>query len=81
MDVPVTVSVVYATGATEDHLVKLSNGSTFVQLPASGPVRAIELNRDDQALIVVERGTAPRTRAADPVSNNQVLQQLKPSRD
>ena len=40
MDVPVTVSVVYASGATEDHLVKLSDGSTFVQLPASGPVRA-----------------------------------------
>ena len=61
MDVPVTVSVVYASGAIEDHLVKLSQGSTFVQLPASGPVRGIELNRDEQALIVVERGTAPRT--------------------
>jgi hypothetical protein len=81
MDVPVTVSVVYASGATEDHLVKLSNGSTFVQLPASGPVRAVELNRDDQALLVVERGAPPRTGASDGVSNNQALQQLKPSRD
>ena len=61
MDVPVTVSVVYASGATDDHLVKLSQGSTFVQLPASGPVRGVELNRDEQALIVVERGAAPRT--------------------
>ena len=52
MDVPVTVSVVYASGATDDHLVKLSQGSTFVQLPATGPVRGIELNRDEQALIV-----------------------------
>ena len=37
MDVPVTVSVVYASGATDDHLVKLSQGSTFVQLPGHGP--------------------------------------------
>ena len=64
MDVPVTVSVVYASGATEDHLVKLSQGSTFVQLPASGPVRGVELNRDEQALVVVERGAAPRRRPA-----------------
>ena len=81
MDVPVTVSVIYPSGAAEDHLVKLSEGSTFVTLPASGPVRSIELNRDEQALVVVERGAAPRTRGADPVSNNQVLQQVKPSRD
>ena len=81
MDVPVTVSVVYASGAIEDHLVKLSDGSTFVQLPASGPVRGIELNRDDQALAIVERGPASRTRGGEPVSNNQALQQVKPSRD
>ncbi len=81
MDVPVTVSVVYASGAVEDHLVRLSDGSTFVQLPASGPVRSIELNRDEQALVVVERGAPPRTRGTDPVSNNQALQQVKPSRD
>ncbi|MEO5819425.1 MAG: M1 family aminopeptidase [Vicinamibacteraceae bacterium] len=80
-DVPVTVSVVLASGAIEDHVVKLSEGSTFVQLPASGPVRAVELNRDEQALVVVERGSPPRTRTAEPVSNNQALQQLKPSRD
>jgi hypothetical protein len=47
----------------------------------SGPVRALELNRDDQALVVVERGTPPRTRSGDPLSNSQALQQIKPSRD
>jgi hypothetical protein len=81
MDVPVTATIVYASGATEDHLVKLSDGSTFLQWPASGPVRSLELNRDDQALVVVERGAPPRIRTGDPVSNNQALQQFKPSRD
>jgi hypothetical protein len=79
MDVPVTVSVVYASGATEDHLVKLSQGSTFVQLPASGPVRGIELNRDEQALVVVERGAGPRSRTGDSMSSRRALQQPKPS--
>jgi hypothetical protein len=44
-------------------------------------VRSIELNRDEQALVIVERGTPPRTRVGEPVSNNQALQQIKPSRD
>ena len=79
MDVPVTVSVVYASGATDDHLVKLSQGSTFVQLPATGQVRGIELNRDEQALIVVERGSGPRGRAGDAMSSRRGLQQPKPS--
>ena len=79
MDVPVTVSVIYASGASDDHLVKLSQGSTFVQLPASGPVRGIELNRDEQALIVVERGAAPRTRTGDPMSSSKSVPQLKRS--
>jgi Peptidase family M1 domain len=79
MDVPLTVSVVHASGATADHFLKLSEGSTFVQLPASGPVRSIELNRDEQALIVVERGPAPRTRTGDPISSGQVVPQLKRS--
>jgi hypothetical protein len=81
MDVPVTATIVYASGATEDHLIKLAESSTSVQLRATGPVRAIELNRDEQALVVVERGTPPRTRSGEPVSNNQTLQQIKPSRD
>jgi hypothetical protein len=79
MDVPVTVSVVYAAGAIEDHFVKLSEGSTFVRLPASGPVRGIELNRDEHALIVVERGTAPRSRTGDSMSSSQAVPQLKRS--
>jgi hypothetical protein len=79
MDVPITVSVVYASGAIEDHVVKLSQGSTFVQLPASAAVRGVELNRDEQALVVVERGAAPRSRAGDPLSSRQAVQQPKPS--
>jgi hypothetical protein len=81
MDVPVTVSIVYVSGATDDHLVKLSDASTFLQLPVSAQVRSVELNRDEQALVVIERSPPPRPRGGDPVSNNQTLQQIKPSRD
>jgi hypothetical protein len=80
MDVPVTVSVVHASGAIEDHLVKLSQASTIVELPASGPVRGVELNRDEQALVVVERGSPSRTRIERP-GDSQALQQVKPPHD
>jgi peptidase M1-like protein len=71
MDVPLTVSVVYASGAAEDHLVKLREATTTVDLPATAPVKAVELNRDDQALVVVERGTPPRTRSSSEPSGNR----------
>ena len=61
MDVPVTVTVTYASGASEDHLVKLSQPVTDLQFPAAAAVRSVELNRDDQALVIVER-TVTRSR-------------------
>ena len=50
-----------------------------MQLPASGPVRGIELNRDEQALIVVERGTTQRSQTGDPMSSHKAVPQLKRS--
>jgi hypothetical protein len=76
MDIPVTVSVITASGAVEDHLVRLSEASTQLQFATAGQVRAVELNRDDQALVTIERGPAPRTRAADPVAGGVVVQQV-----
>jgi hypothetical protein len=75
MDVPVTVSVITASGA-EDHLVRLSEGTTQLRFATAGPVRAVELNRDEQALVTIERGPAPRTRAADPVTSDLVVRQV-----
>ena len=71
MDIPLTVSVVYASGAVEDHLVKVSEATTTVDLPATAPVKTVELNRDDQALVVVERGTPPRTRSGSESGGNR----------
>jgi hypothetical protein len=70
MEIPLTVTIVYASGATEDHLVKVSEATTTIELPASGTVKAVELNRDDQALVVVERGAVPRTRSSSEPSGN-----------
>jgi len=78
MDIPLTVTVVYASGATEDHLVKLSQASTQVDLPVTGPVRAVEVNRDEQALVVVDRGQVPRTRAPDAAVDSEASLRLGP---
>jgi hypothetical protein len=60
--------VVYASGATEHHMVKLDQPTTEVVLPTSAPVRGIELNRDEQALVVVERAAVTRSSTAAPDS-------------
>jgi hypothetical protein len=78
MNVPVTVSLVSASGTIQDHLVKVSEGTTMVTFPDSGPVRSVDLNRDEHALIVVERGSPARTRAVEPPpSSGQILQSVK----
>ena len=71
MEIPVTVTLVYQSGAAEDHLVKLSKPLTEVRLPLSGALRSVELNRDDQALVIVDRTPAPRTRVADPAGRSE----------
>jgi hypothetical protein len=54
-DVPITVTLDYATGASEDVVVRLTEKVTEVRLPLRGTLRDIELNRDNAALVEVVR--------------------------
>jgi hypothetical protein len=78
MEIPVTLTVIYANGGTEDHLVKLDQATTMVDLRVTGPVRSVELNRDEQALVIVERGPVPRTRTVDPTVNSEAAMRIRP---
>jgi hypothetical protein len=73
MEVPLTVSVIYASGASDDHLVRLQEASTSVDLPVTAAVRSVEVNRDEQALVVVDRGQPPRTRVEPSVNSEASL--------
>ncbi len=54
-DLPVTLTLVYSSGQEEDVLVRLSDATTEVRLPLSAPLRTIELNKDEGALVEVVR--------------------------
>jgi hypothetical protein len=54
-DVPVTVTLQYASGQSEDVLVKLSEAKTELRLPLKGALRTVEVNRDSAALVEVAR--------------------------
>jgi hypothetical protein len=62
-DVPVTVTVTYASGAREDVVVIVSDARVEVSLPLRGPVRGIEANADHGALARIERPWPPRGEA------------------
>jgi len=54
-DVPVTVTVTYADGATSSHLVILTETSTAQRLPLSGTFRSVDVNQDGGAVALIER--------------------------
>jgi hypothetical protein len=54
-DLPVTVTLDYASGASEDVLVRLTDRVTETRLPLRGPLREVEINRDNAALVEVVR--------------------------
>jgi aminopeptidase N len=54
-DVPVTVSITYADGTSEDVVVKLTNPEVRQAIPLKGPVRAVEANKDGAALAEIRR--------------------------
>lgn len=54
-DVPLTVSVTYMDGRTEQALAVLRDEVTEVQLPVTGRVRDVRFNEDGAALVRVER--------------------------
>jgi Peptidase family M1 domain len=55
MPVPVTVSVMYTDGRTEDVVVEVSEKVVERTLPLKGTVRAIEANRDSGAVVEISR--------------------------
>jgi hypothetical protein len=54
-DLPVTITLQYADGTSEDVVAALTAASGTAVLPARGPVRSVDVNRDDAALGTFER--------------------------
>jgi hypothetical protein len=55
MDVPVTVTVTYATGESVDVVVPVMEKSVEQRIPLKGPVRSIQANSDNAALATILR--------------------------
>ncbi len=55
VDVPITVTIAYTTGATDDIIIALSDQVTERKLPLKGTVRSITANADNAALVEIER--------------------------
>jgi hypothetical protein len=55
-DVPLTVTVQYLDGRTEQALVVTRDAMTQVELPVTGRIRELRFNEDFGALVRVERG-------------------------
>ncbi len=55
VDVPLTVSVTYASGVTENILILLADKLTERTLPLKGPVRSITANADSGALVEIDK--------------------------
>jgi peptidase M1-like protein len=55
VDVPITVTVSYASGATESMVMILADKHTERTIPLSGRVRAITANADNAALVEIDR--------------------------
>jgi hypothetical protein len=54
-DIPITVTVAYADGTSEDVLVKLTQATTEQAIPLKSPVRAVEVNKDGGSLAEIEK--------------------------
>ena len=57
-DMPVTVTLVYASGPPEDVLVRVTDKVVETRLPLRGALRSVEVNRDDAALVEIVRNGA-----------------------
>jgi hypothetical protein len=54
-DIPLTATVAYVDGRTDQVLVVASDAVTEVQVPVTGRVRDVRLNEDYAALVRIER--------------------------
>jgi hypothetical protein len=50
IDVPVLVTLVYQSGATDELLVRVTDKMAEVTVPLTGRLRSVELNQDNAAL-------------------------------
>jgi hypothetical protein len=54
-DVPITVTIGYADGTSEDVIVKLTQATTERVIPLRGAIRAIDVNKDGGSLAEIEK--------------------------
>jgi Peptidase family M1 domain len=54
-DIPITVTITYADGTTEDVIVKLTETTTERMIPLKGALRAVDVNKDGGSLAEIER--------------------------
>jgi hypothetical protein len=54
-DIPITVTIVYADGTSQEVIVKVSETTTEQVIPLKGAVRAVEVNKDNGALVEIEK--------------------------
>jgi hypothetical protein len=54
-DIPITVTIVYADGASEDVTVKVTQATTERVIPLKGAVRSVEVNKDGGSLAEIEK--------------------------
>ncbi len=54
-DLPITVTVTYTDGKTEEHLVLLTEAVTEQRIALSGAFRSVDANQDGGAVAVIER--------------------------
>ena len=54
-DIPITVTIVYANGTSEDVTVKVTQATTERVIPLKGAVRSIEVNKDGGSLAEIEK--------------------------
>ena len=54
-DIPITVTITYADGTSEDVIVAVTEAVVERTLPLRGAVRTVEVNRDSGALVEIEK--------------------------
>jgi CubicO group peptidase (beta-lactamase class C family) len=54
-DIPITVTIAYADGTSEDVIVRVTQATTERVIPLKGAVRSVEVNKDGGSLAEIER--------------------------
>jgi len=54
-DLPLTVTITYSDGTTQDILVTLSDKTVEKTIALKGAVRSVDVNKDSAALVELER--------------------------